>query len=148
MVSICVCWPHKRRVYNITSSSLLHRKYFLLPCCLLKVSQHRLVHIDAASVHIVKGISQHIHNKVGYTVPRVLRFPTHTISSREKSSWTLFKHRIHVGRVNLKPSLPQHPTTDHPSVRVRVRWSAMRVTVIPQVGVDTWYGTSIHSSAQ
>ena len=62
-VSICVCWPPKRRVYNITSSSLLHRKYLLLLCCLLKVSQYRLALIDTASVHIVKGISQHIHNR-------------------------------------------------------------------------------------
>ena len=62
VASICVCWPHKRCVYNITSSSLLHRKYLLLLCCLLKVSQYRLALIDVASVHIVKGISQHIHN--------------------------------------------------------------------------------------
>ena len=61
VVSICVCWPPKRRVYNITSSSLLHRKYLLLLCCLLKVSQYQLALIDTASVHIVKGISQHIH---------------------------------------------------------------------------------------
>ena len=47
---------------NITSSSLLHRKYLLLLCCLLKVSQYRLALIDTASVYIVKGISQHIHN--------------------------------------------------------------------------------------
>ena len=65
VVSICVCWPPKRRVYNITSSSLLHRKYLLLLCCLLKVSQYRLALIDTASVHIVKGISLHIHN-TGY----------------------------------------------------------------------------------
>ena len=63
VVSICVCWPPKRRVYNITSSSLLHRKYLLLLCCLLKVSQYRLALIDTASVHIVKGISQLIHNR-------------------------------------------------------------------------------------
>ena len=47
---------------NITSSSLLHRKYLLLLCCLLKVSQYRLALIDTASVHIVKDISQHIRN--------------------------------------------------------------------------------------
>ena len=63
VVSICVCWPPKRRVYNITSSSLLHRKYLLLLCCLLKVSQYRLALIDPASVHVVKGISQHIHDR-------------------------------------------------------------------------------------
>ena len=63
VVSICVCWPPKRRVYNVTSSSLLHRKYLLLLCGLLKVSQYRLALIDTASVYIVKGISQHIHNK-------------------------------------------------------------------------------------
>ena len=62
VVSICVCWPPKRRVYNITSSSLQHRKYLLLLCRLLKVSQYRRALIDTASVHIVKGISQHIHN--------------------------------------------------------------------------------------
>ena len=50
-------------IYNITSSSLLHRKYLLLLCCLLKVSQYRLALIDTASFHIVKGISRHIHNK-------------------------------------------------------------------------------------
>ena len=59
-----MCWPPKRRVDNITSSSLLHRKYLLLLCCLLKVSQDQLALIDKSSVHIVKGISQHIHNKV------------------------------------------------------------------------------------
>ena len=62
VVSFCVCWPPKRRVYNTTSSFLLHRTYLLLLCCLLKVSQYRLALIDVASVHIVKGISQHIHN--------------------------------------------------------------------------------------
>ena len=62
VVSTCVCWLPKRRVYSITSSSLLHRKYLLRLCCLLKVSQYRLALIDTASVHIVKGISQHIHN--------------------------------------------------------------------------------------
>ena len=62
VVFICVCWPPKRRVYNITPSSLLHRKYLLLLCCLLTVSQYQLALIDTASVHIVKGISQHIHN--------------------------------------------------------------------------------------
>ena len=62
VLSICVCWPPKRRVYNITSSSLLHRRYLLLLCCLLKVSQYRLTLIDTASVHIVKGITHHIHN--------------------------------------------------------------------------------------
>ena len=63
VVSICVCWPPRRCVYNITSSSLLHRKYLLLLCCLLKVSQYQLALIDTASVHVVKGISQHIrHN--------------------------------------------------------------------------------------
>ena len=36
-----------------------HRLY----CCLLKVSQYQLAVIDTASVHIVKGISQHIHNR-------------------------------------------------------------------------------------
>ena len=60
--SICVCWPPKRRVYNIMWSSLLHRKYLLLLGCLLEVSQYRLALIDTASVHIVKGISHHIHN--------------------------------------------------------------------------------------
>ena len=62
VVSICVCWPPKRRVHNITSSSLLHRKHPLLFCCLLKVSQYRRALIDTASVHVVKGISQHIHS--------------------------------------------------------------------------------------
>ena len=33
---ICVCCPPKRLVYNIPSSSLLHRKYLLRLCCLLK----------------------------------------------------------------------------------------------------------------
>ena len=61
MVSICVCWPPKRRVYNITSSSLVH---LLLLCCLLKVSQYQLELIHTASVHIVKGTSQHIHNSL------------------------------------------------------------------------------------
>ena len=42
VVSICVCWPPKRRVYNIKSSCLLQRKYLLLLCCLLKVSQYQL----------------------------------------------------------------------------------------------------------
>ena len=63
VVSICVCWPPKRRVYNTTFSSLLHRKYLLLVCCLLKLSQNQLALIDTASVHIVKGISQHIRNR-------------------------------------------------------------------------------------
>ena len=27
VVSICVCWPPKRRVYSITSSSLMHRMH-------------------------------------------------------------------------------------------------------------------------
>ena len=63
VVSICVCWPPKRRAYNTTPSSLLHRKYLLLLCCLLKVSQYQLALIDTASVHIIKGISQHIHNR-------------------------------------------------------------------------------------
>ena len=62
VVSICVCWPPKRHVYNIASSSLLHRKYLLL-CCLPKVSQYLLALIDTASVHIVKVNSQHIHNR-------------------------------------------------------------------------------------
>ena len=59
-----MCWPPTHRVYNITSSSLLHRKYLTLLCCLFKVSQYQLVLIDTASVHIVKGISPHIHNIV------------------------------------------------------------------------------------
>ena len=63
VISTCVCWPPKRRVYNITSSSLLHRKYLLL-CSLLKVSQYQLTLIDTASVHIGKGIFQHVHNTV------------------------------------------------------------------------------------
>ena len=63
VVSICVCWPPKRRVSKTTSSSLLHRKYLLPLCSLLKVSQYQLALIDTASVHIVKGISQHIHNR-------------------------------------------------------------------------------------
>ena len=46
--SICVCQPPKRRGYNITSSSVLHRKYLLLLCCLLKVSQYQLALIDTA----------------------------------------------------------------------------------------------------
>ena len=62
VVSISVCWPPKRRVYNITLSSLLHIKYPLLLCCLLKVSQFHLTLIDTASIHIVKDISQHIQN--------------------------------------------------------------------------------------
>ena len=39
-VSICVCWPPKRRVYNITSSSLLHRNSptSLLPAQSIAVS--------------------------------------------------------------------------------------------------------------
>ena len=45
----------------MTSSSLLHRKYILLLCCLLKVPQYRLTLIDTASVHIVNGFSHHIH---------------------------------------------------------------------------------------
>ena len=69
MVSISVCWPPKRCVYNITSSSLLHRKYLLLPCCLLKVSQYRLALIDTASVYIVEGIFQHIHITAELGVP-------------------------------------------------------------------------------
>ena len=64
VISFCMRWPPKHRVYNSTSSSLLHRKYLLLLCCLLKVSQYRLALIDTASVHIVKGIFQHIHNTV------------------------------------------------------------------------------------
>ena len=63
VISICVCWPPKRCVYNITSSSLLHRTYLLLLCCLLKVSQYRLALINTASVHIVESISQHIYNR-------------------------------------------------------------------------------------
>ena len=39
VVSICVCRPPTARVYNIMSSSLLHRKYLLLLSCLLKVSK-------------------------------------------------------------------------------------------------------------
>ena len=62
VVSICVCWPPNRRVYNITSSPLLHRKYIWLLYCLLKVSQYWLALIDIASFHIVKGISHHIDN--------------------------------------------------------------------------------------
>ena len=46
------------------SSSLLHRKYLLLLCSLLKVSQYQLTLIDTASVHIGKGIFQHVHNTV------------------------------------------------------------------------------------
>ena len=42
--------------------------YLLLLCCLLKVSQYRLALIDTASVHIVKGISQHIHNREGHCI--------------------------------------------------------------------------------
>ena len=53
VVSICVRWPPKRRVYNITLSSILHRKYPLLLCCLLKVLQYRLALIDTAPVHVV-----------------------------------------------------------------------------------------------
>ena len=34
VVSICLCWPPKRRVYNITSLLLQHRKHLLLLCCL------------------------------------------------------------------------------------------------------------------
>ena len=64
VVFICVCWPPTRRVYNITSSSLLHRNYHLLFCCLLIVSQCRLALKDAVSVHIVKGISHHIHKSL------------------------------------------------------------------------------------
>ena len=64
VVSTCVCWPPKRRVCNITSSSPLHRKYLLLLCCLLKVSQYQLTLIDTTSVHIVKGIFRHVHNTV------------------------------------------------------------------------------------
>ena len=60
VVSIAVHWPPKHRVYNITSSSLLHRKYILLLCCLFKVSQYRLALIDTAAVHIVKRTSQHV----------------------------------------------------------------------------------------
>ena len=66
-----MCWPRKRRVYNITSSSLLHRKYLLLLCCLLKVSQYRLALIDTASVHTVKGtpsISIIGHEPVGLSL--------------------------------------------------------------------------------
>ena len=63
VVCVCVCWPPKRRVYNTTPSSLLHTKYLLLLCCLLKVSQYRLALIDTASVHIVEGISQHIRSR-------------------------------------------------------------------------------------
>ena len=62
VVSICVCWSHKLRVHNITSSPLLHRNDLLLLRCLFKVSQYRLALIDTGSVHIVKGISHHIHN--------------------------------------------------------------------------------------
>ena len=64
VLSICVCWPPKRRIYHITSS-LLHIKYVLPLCCLLKVSQYQLTLIDTASVHIVNGISQRIHSSVG-----------------------------------------------------------------------------------
>ena len=63
MVSLYVCWPPTPRVYNITSSSLLHRTYLLLLCCLLEMSLSQLALIDTASVHIVKGITQHIHNR-------------------------------------------------------------------------------------
>ena len=63
VLSICVCWPPKRRIYHITSS-LLHIKYVLPLCCLLKVSQYQLTLIDTASVHIGKGIFQHVHNTV------------------------------------------------------------------------------------
>ena len=62
VVFFCVCLPPKRHVDNITSPSLLNRKYLLLLSCLLKVSQYQLALIDTAYVHIVKGISQHIHN--------------------------------------------------------------------------------------
>ena len=51
LCGFCVCWPPKRRVYNITSSSLLHREYLLLLCCLLKVSQYRLALIDSLCPH-------------------------------------------------------------------------------------------------
>ena len=59
---LSVCWPPTRRVYNITSSSLLHKKYLLLLYCVIKVSQYQLALIDTAFVHLVMGISQHIHS--------------------------------------------------------------------------------------
>ena len=89
VVSICVCWPRKRRVYNITSSSLLHRKYLLLLCCLLKVSQYQLALIDTASVHIVKGISQHIHNNWTMT-------GTHVVPDRQYYCSTMGTHQLHL----------------------------------------------------
>ena len=105
VVSICVCWPPKRRVYNITSSSLLHRKYLLLLCCLLKVPQYQLALIDTASVHIVKGISQHIHNRddVDHIDMWRLGFSTDTIRRNACSC---------VNR-NIKPLLGTSPTMTH-----------------------------------
>ena len=87
------------RVYNITSSSLLHGKYLLLLCCLLKVSQYQLALIDTASVHIVKGISQHIHNSLNshtstYQIHIVFRFNPH--SRCNSSSRCCYRAREHV----------------------------------------------------
>ena len=71
-VSVCVCWPPKRRVYNITSSSLLHRKCLLCLCCLVKVSQYQLALTDTGSVHIGKGVSHHIRD-MHVTIRALLR---------------------------------------------------------------------------
>ena len=49
-------WTSRHRLYCTES--------ILLLCCLLKVSTHRLAPIDTASVHIVKGFSQHIHSSL------------------------------------------------------------------------------------
>ena len=88
VISTCVCWPPKRRVYNITSSSLLHRKYLLLLCCLLKVSQYQLALIDTASVHIVKGISQHIHNMASVQAPSDDREISEILRVRQRLNFT------------------------------------------------------------
>ena len=67
-----MCWPPKRRVYNITSSSLLHRKYVLLLCYLLKVSLYRLALIDTASLSTLSRVSPSVsiivHEPVGLSL--------------------------------------------------------------------------------
>ena len=68
VVSICVCWPPKRRVHTITSLLIQHRSifYFFAACPIYpaKVSHYyRPTLVDTANVHIVKGITQNIHKR-------------------------------------------------------------------------------------
>ena len=57
-----------------------------------------------------------------------------------------FKHSIQVGRINLKLSQQQRPSTGHSRVRVRVRCLAVSATLIPRAGVGTWCGIRVYTA--